>query len=215
MAVLDRTFLVVTGVMTAVTASSAAWSDEPYRVPDALTRQAQLPESMQARPALALSLERGDSARRPPEPRHRAVSRTVRSRAAPDRRAVGEVVRASRPRAATAPATRRRRRSSLCSRTAIKRCRSTPREATGSSASRRRSSRRPSCRLGYSVHAIPHATRPERPAGLQRGAQLHAHAAAAEEVRLRSRRAASKTCCARVSIRTAPGRTRERHSSRL
>jgi len=47
---------VVSGVLCAVMASKAAWSDEPYRVPDELTRQPRLPEAMQGRPALALSV---------------------------------------------------------------------------------------------------------------------------------------------------------------
>jgi outer membrane protein TolC len=57
MAALDRRFLVVSGVLCAVMGSSAAWSDEPYRVPEELIRQPQLPEAMHARPALALSLD--------------------------------------------------------------------------------------------------------------------------------------------------------------
>ncbi|HTQ44614.1 MAG TPA: TolC family protein [Polyangiaceae bacterium] len=57
MTVLDRKLLAVAGVVSAaVTASNAARSDEAYRVPDALTRQAQLPDSMQSGPTLALSM---------------------------------------------------------------------------------------------------------------------------------------------------------------
>jgi outer membrane protein TolC len=56
MSALDRSLLVVSGVLCAVMGSSTAWSQEPYRVPDELTRQPQLPEAMQARPARVLSL---------------------------------------------------------------------------------------------------------------------------------------------------------------
>ena len=57
MASLDRTLLVVAGVLSGLTASTAAWSDEPYRVPDALMRQPELPEAMKnGSPPLALSM---------------------------------------------------------------------------------------------------------------------------------------------------------------
>lgn len=56
MASFDRTLLGVTGVLCVLTGTTTARADEPYRVPDALTRQAQLPESMQAGPAMALSM---------------------------------------------------------------------------------------------------------------------------------------------------------------
>ncbi len=55
MAAIDRTLLVVSGVLSALMASGSAWSQEPYRVPDELTRLPPLPEAMQGRPALRLS----------------------------------------------------------------------------------------------------------------------------------------------------------------
>ena len=56
MAGLERSVLVLSGVVCAVLSSSTARSQESYRVPDELTQQPLLPEAMQARPARILSL---------------------------------------------------------------------------------------------------------------------------------------------------------------
>jgi len=56
MARLETSLLTVSGVLCAVLASSTAWPQEVYRVPDELTQPPQLPEAMQARPARVMSL---------------------------------------------------------------------------------------------------------------------------------------------------------------